>query len=98
MTKLKSFGQVKYELTEHDYDYDTYYPNPQYDKASVYLSILPSTDEVIEAIGKKDYFFSLVDRTKLKAVLPEGKLPGVIYLVWVSGKRNAYTLTPVSEV
>ena len=95
MTKFKGFGQIKYELTEHDFDTDSWYPTQKIDKPAVYLSMLPSTEEVIAAIAKDDHFFSLVDRTKLKAVLPEGKLPGIIRLIWIADKRNAYTLTPV---
>lgn len=81
---------IKYEVIDHDYE-SLYNTSCGY----IYASILPSKTEIMKHIAKVDYYASFLDTDKLTLVLPEGSLPGSIYLVWNDSHRTAYTLRPV---
>jgi hypothetical protein len=85
-----SSTRVKYEIIEHDYD-----SSCTSSIGFIELGIIPSKEELFNAISKMDYYMSFVNRDNLAYTIPNGKLPGVLRLFWKDDNRPAYTIKPV---
>ena len=84
------FSDIKFEVIDHDYE-----SSCTSSCGFVYLPVIPSKQELVDAIASVDWYASHINCDKLKLIGPEGKLPGSMRLVWADSSKIAYTIKPV---
>lgn len=82
--------EVKYEVIDHDFD-SACTSHCGY----IYTSMMPDKATLLKAIGKVDYYATHIDPDNMSLVIPNGKLPCTLRLMWNGTSRIAYTIKPV---